>query len=341
MKAVILAGGGGTRLWPLSTPEKPKQFQKLVSDKTMFEEALDLIDFLNPKDIFIALNEKHTNLVQTLAPKIPQENYIIEPALRDTASCLGYAAAFIEQKHPGEVVTIIYADQIIKNKDEFQEKLKVAEEVAKSQNTLNIIEIPAASPNPNYGYVKLKGLDQKIDSTEVYHLDSFVEKPDVETAKKFIEEGNYLWNTGLYVWKTSSLLEAFAAHQPQSYQIFQEIIQDPQKLHDLYPTLEKISIDYAIMEKVDPEKVRIIKADLQIIDAGNWESIYNELAKSPGENITRGPVDLLDCEGCLIYADNNTPIKAIGLKNQVIIDSPAGNLSCPLNQSKRIKELLN
>ncbi|MBU1152265.1 hypothetical protein KJ632_05600 [Patescibacteria group bacterium] len=340
MKALILAGGGGTRLWPLSTPEKPKQFQKLISDKTMFEEALELVNFLDPKDIFIALNEKHIELIKELAPNISEQNYIIEPALRDTAPCLGYAAAVIEQKHPGEAIATIYADQIIKNKTEFQEKLRIAVEVAEKQGTLNIIEIPAASPNPNYGYVKLKELDQKIGETEVYKLDHFVEKPNEETAKKFIEEGNYLWNTGLYVWKGSTLLEAFRIHQPKTYEILQKIIKNPETCHDLYPTLEKISIDYAIMEKVDPSQVRIIKANLEIVDAGNWEAIYKELAKTPGENITRGPVSLEDCEGCLIYADNQKPLKLIGLKNQVIIDSPTGLLNCSMEEAKNIKKLL-
>lgn len=283
MKAVILAGGGGTRLHPLSTPEKPKQFIDLVSDVSMLEETIDRLDFLAPKDIYIAINQKHLDLTKELCPQIPEKNMIIEPDLRDTASCIGFAAAIIEKRHPGEVMAIIYADHLINNKDEFQEKLKVAEELAQTEKSLNIIEVTATTPNTNYGYVKLGPLFKKIDHTEVYKLDSFTEKPDEETAKKFIESGDYLWNTGIYVWKTDILLDHYKDHQPDTYEklvvMMNSYDTEDQNtvINDHYPTLKKISIDYAIMEKVDPHHVLIIKADLGWSDIGNFDSLYAEL----------------------------------------------------------------
>ncbi len=301
MKAVILAGGGGTRLWQLSTPEKPKQFRRLVSDKTMLEETIERLDFLNPDDIYIAINEKHLSLTKSLCPQIPEKNIIIEPALRDTASCIGFAAAIIEKRHPDEVMAIIYADHLIKNKTQFQEKLLVAEKVAIQKNTLNIVEVTAKTPNTNYGYVKLGSLDENIDGTEVFNLDSFTEKPDKETAQKFVSSGDYLWNTGIYVWKAKTLLDDYRTHQPETYEKLTKIAQaydtdDQDKvIADLYPTLEKISLDYAIMEKVDPSKIRIIKAtDLGWSDIGSFEAIYEELAKTAHENIARGEVQISD-----------------------------------------------
>jgi mannose-1-phosphate guanylyltransferase len=285
MKAVILAGGGGTRLHPISTPERPKQFIDLVSDVTMLEETIDRLDFLAPEDIYIAINEKHLELTKELTPHIPEKNIIIEPDLRDTASCIGFAAAIIEKRHPGEVMAIIYADHLINNKEEFQEKLKVADELAQTEKSLNIIEVTATTPNTNYGYVKLGPLYKKIDRTEVYKLDSFVEKPDKETAKKFVADGNYLWNTGIYVWKSDILLGHYKDHQPQTYEKLIAIMNSydtenqNQTIKDHYPTLEKISIDYAIMEKVDPHHVLIIKADLDWTDIGNFDSLYAELEK--------------------------------------------------------------
>lgn len=334
MKAVILAGGGGTRLWPLSTLEKPKQFQKLVSDKTMLELTVDRLDFLKPEDIFIAINAQHLDLTRQLCPQIPTENIILEPALRDTCACIGLAAAIIEEGHPGEVMAVIYADHLIQNKKQFREKLQKAEKIAQKEQTLNIVEVRATEPNTNYGYVKLGA---QIDE-DSYELDRFVEKPDLETAKKFLEDGNYLWNTGIYVWQCSTLLKHYQELQPQTYEILSKIAQSGN--YDSYPQLEKISLDYAIMEKVPASQVRIIRADdLGWSDIGNWEAIFNELAQSPEDNITRGPVKLLDCTGCLIYADNGNEIRAIGLHDTIIIDTPEGNLTCQKSQSHRTKEL--
>lgn len=285
MKAVILAGGGGTRLHPLSTPDRPKQFINLVSNMTMLEETIDRLDFLKPEDIYIAINERHLELTKELAPQIPKKNIIIEPDLRDTASCIGFAASIIEKRHPGEIMATIYADHLINNKKEFQDKLKIAAELARTEKSLNIIEVVATSPNTNYGYVKLGPLFKKIDHTEIYKLDSFTEKPDEKTAKKFIESGNYLWNTGIYVWKTDILLGHYKDHQPGTYEKLRRMMNSydtedqNQTIKDHYPTLEKISIDYAIMEKIDPHHVLIIKADLGWIDIGNFDSLYAELEK--------------------------------------------------------------
>jgi mannose-1-phosphate guanylyltransferase len=285
MKAVILAGGGGTRLYPLSTYEKPKQFLKLVSEKTMLQEAVSRLDFLSYEDIYIAINKKHLSLVKKLCPKIPIKNIIIEPDLRNTAPCIGFAAAIIEKRHKNEVMAIIYADHLINNKKEFKEKLKIAEDIAKKENTLNIVEVTAKEPNTNYGYVKLGKLLKKIAGTEIYELDSFTEKPDKKTAEKFIKSGNYLWNTGIYVWEAKTLLKYYKELQPNMYKKLQEIMEaydtkdQTSTIKNLYPEMTKISIDYAIMEKVDPKKVRIIKADLGWTDIGNFESLYKELEK--------------------------------------------------------------
>lgn len=332
MKAVVLAGGGGTRLWPLSTPEKPKQFQKLVSNKSMLEETLERLDFLPKEDIYLAINAQHLELTKKLCPQIPEKNFLIEPALRDTASCIGYAASILQKKDSDSVMAIIYADHLIKNKKEFQEKLKIAEKMA-NQDYLCIVEVPAKEPNTNYGYIKLG----KEIEPEIYELDSFKEKPDQKTAENFVKSGDYLWNTGIYVWKTSTILKHYKKLQPKTYEILQEISETGKSTR--YTDLEKISIDYAIMEKIDPKEVRILKADLGWSDIGNFEAIHNELANSPKKNVTRGPVTLLDCEGCLIYADDGKEIRAIGLKDTIIINTIDGSLVCKKEDSKRVKEI--
>lgn len=345
MKAVILAGGGGTRLWPLSTADQPKQFQKIVSAKTMLEETLQRLDFLQAQDIYLAINRQHLELVKKLCPGIPAENIIIEPALRDTASCIGLAAALIEKQYPGEVMAVIYADHLIKNKEDFQATLKLAAEIAEQEKTLNIIEVPATEPNTNYGYVKLGQLLETKNGQPVYQLDRFIEKPDFATACKLVKDSNYLWNTGIYIWRTDVVLNYYQQLLPDTFNKLTEIqaafgtSNFQEKIDAIYPTLEKISIDYAIMEKVDPAQVRIIPAQLGWSDIGNWEAIWNELSKNPQNNIVRGNVQTLDCEGSLIYSETDKKVAAIGLKDLVVVDTKEGLLISDKKQSKRIKEL--
>ncbi|MFC1615599.1 mannose-1-phosphate guanylyltransferase [Patescibacteria group bacterium] len=346
MKAVILAGGGGTRLWPLSTPQVPKQFQKITSDKTMIEETLDRLDFLDTKDIYIAFNKQQITFIERYCPNIPEENLIIEPALRDTSSCIGFAASVIEKKHPGEVMAVIYADHLIQNKDEFQKNLKVAEKLAKKENTLNIIEVPATEPNTNYGYVKTGNLLEELDGSEIYEIESFTEKPNKHKAKEFVLSGQYLWNTGIYVWKAETLLAHYEKLHPETYEKFIQMMkfldtdQESRIIEDVYPTLEKISIDYAIMEKVDPAEIRIIKGDLGWSDIGNWQAIWEELPKDERGNILKGEVKDFECKNCLVYGPENKKIGVIGLEDVIIVDTEDGLLVCKKDQSKRVKEIL-
>lgn len=231
-------------------------------------------------------------------------------------------------------MAVIYADHLIQKKQEFQEKLKKAEDLAR-QGTLNIIEVIAKEPNTSLGYVKI---GEKIEEN-VYVLDSFTEKPSLATAKKFLESGNYLWNTGIYVWKAKTLLDHYKKLIPKTYEILQKIAETGD-MSD-YETLEKISIDYAIMEKVDPKEVRIIKSDLGWSDIGTFSAVWEELSSSPDQNVTRGEVKTLDSSGCLIYGDSGKPIAAIGLKDIIIVDTKDGLLICKKEDSKRIKEILN
>ncbi|MBI4235251.1 mannose-1-phosphate guanylyltransferase [Candidatus Peregrinibacteria bacterium] len=339
MKAVILAGGCGTRLWPLSTKEKPKQFHKLCSDKTMLEEAVLRVNFLKNEDIYIAINRDHLELTKKLCPQIPRENIIIEPVLRDTAAAIGYSTKIIEDKFPESVMAIIYADQWIKNTENFQKYLKIAAKIAEKQNTLNIIEVPATSPHTGYGYVKLSQKTDTIDGTEIYQIDSFKEKPDEETAKKFVKEENYLWNTGIYVWKSSVLLEYFKKYQPKTHEALMQMTSE-EKVEAIYPTLEKISLDYAIMEKVPMESIRIIKAEnLGWSDIGDFEALHEELPKNDDGNILRGNIKSHELKNSLVIDEENKEIKILGLSDIVIINTKDGLLVSKKSLTKQLKIL--
>lgn len=348
MKAVILAGGIGTRLWPVSRKGAPKQFQKLAdSEKTMLQQTVDRIPFINKEDIFVATNREFVDEVKKQLPEIPIENIIAEPALRDTATCIGYAAMRLSVKSPNDVMAIIYADHLVKDPEEFKNKLLAAEKVARDQKTLNIIEVKARFPNVNLGYVQIGEKIDEIDGNDICEFKKFTEKPDFETAKGFIESGEYLWNTGMYVWEIDTILEKYKKHLPDTYEklmIIKESIgsdSENEVIEKEYSSCEKISIDYAIMEKVDTGEVRIIPAEFGWSDVGTWESIHDELTESDDENVISGKFLGIDTKGSLIRSENPKKIIAtIGLDDIVIVDTQDALLVCPKNRSQDVKKIV-
>jgi len=348
MKAVILAGGKGTRLWPLSRQNKPKQFQPLVTDRTMLQDTISRLDFLKPEDIYISTNSEYLKTVREQAKGlIPLKNIIVEPALRDTAACIGLAAVCLAAKDPQEVMAVIYADHLIKNKKEFVKKLKVAEKLAGEENTLNIIEVKAKFPNVNLGYVKIGKMLKMLNGAKIYAFERFTEKPDLSTARKFQKSGKYLWNTGLYVWRIDTLLKQFKKFLPRTYARLTKISKaigtknESTALKEHYPLCDKISVDYGIMEKVDPRIVRIIPAELGWSDVGTWESIFEELAANGRDNLVKGNHLGIDSEGLLIYGDGKKTVATIGIKDLVIVDTGDALLVCRKDRSQDVKKLVD
>ncbi len=347
MKAVILAGGTGSRLWPISRTNKPKQFQKLISNKTMLQETIERLNFLKPEDIYISTNQEYLEIViEQSKKKIPLKNIIIEPAIRDTAPCIGLAAVYLAQKNPQEVMAIIYADHLVQKKEEFKKKLLIAEKLAREKNTLNVIEVKAKFPNVHLGYVKIGRNLEEIDGTEIFSFEKFIEKPDIESAKNFLQSYKYLWNTGFYVWKIETIIEKFAEHLPATYAQLKKIqahigkAEEKKTLAECYPLCDKISIDYGIMEKVDPRQVRIIPAELGWSDVGTWESIFDELATGEKANLIKGKHIAIDTRGSLIYGNSKKLIATIGVKDMVIVETDDALLICPKNRSQDVKKLI-
>jgi len=351
MKAVILAGGSGTRLWPISRKSKPKQFQALIGKKTMLQETISRLNFLKASDIFISTNGDYLQIVKKQTKGlVPAKNIIVEPAIRDTAPGIGLAAIYLSaaagEKNKDEVMAVIYADHMIRNGKEFQKKLAVAEKLAREENTLNIIEVKAEFPNVNLGYVKTGKKLKEISGCEIHSFEHFTEKPDLARAQEFQKSNKYLWNTGLYVWKIESILKEFEKNLPKTWRILNQIKRtigtktEKTTLNRLFPLCEKISVDYGIMEKTDPSRVRIIPAELQWSDVGTWESIHEEMADKTNANIIKGNHLGIDTNGCLIYGYGNKLIATIGIKDLVVVETGDALLICKKNQSQDVKKIV-
>ncbi|MBT4384903.1 mannose-1-phosphate guanylyltransferase [Candidatus Peregrinibacteria bacterium] len=333
MDIVILAGGVGKRLWPMSNQETPKQFLALVSNKSMLQDTYDRVkDFAD--NIYVSTSATHAHLVKEQLPDLAESHIITEPSTQDTAPSMGLAAAIIAKENPDAVMATISADHLLREPEKLAEKLKLAAEIAKRDNTLNIVEVEAKSPDTSLGYVEI---GEELESG-VYSLVKFTEKPDLETAKAYIAGGKHLWNTGFYVWKVSTLLEAFKEHQAETYEHLMAI-QSGEPIEEHYPKCTKISIDYGIMEQVNPSQVRIISADFAWSDLGTWAALHDELSED-NNNVEKGDVLSVDSEGCLIYNQGQDKISTLGLKDIVIVNANGHTLVCHKSRAADLKKLL-
>jgi mannose-1-phosphate guanylyltransferase len=259
--------------------------------------------------------------------------------MQDTAPSIGLAATIIAKKDPGAVMAIVYADHLVRDPKELEQKMYTAARLAEEEHTLNIIEVKAKYPNTNLGYVRIGKMLKEIDGNEVYEFKEFKEKPDAKTAKRFLSSYSYLWNTGYYVWRVSDILDEFERHLPTTFSALQKIAKGA-PISTFYKKCDKISIDYGIMEKVHPSCVRIVPADLGWSDIGTFASLHEELAEEKSANVIRGNAEAVECEGCLIYNEGKEKIAAFGLKNTVVVSAEGKTLICPMDRSGDLKTLL-
>jgi len=329
-----MAGGTGTRLWPLSRDNKPKQFQAFVGEKTMLQQTYERLGFLSKKDIFVSTNKKYVAVVREQLPDLPRSHIIIEPAMRDTGPSICYTAHVLnELGHGDEVMALIYADHLIQNKQAFRSSLNAAAELAHSTGMFGVIGVRAKYANPTLGYIRMGKLLKKHRSVDIYQLDSFVEKPTLEKAKQFLHSYKYLWNTGLYVGGVSNFLEGFKTFSPE---IYKAIV-----THRQYEKSPKISIDYAVIEQLGPSKMFVIPADLGWNDIGNWRALHEELTAHDDETLAVGQHLGIETEGCLVVGQKKKLIATFGLSNIVIIDTPDALLVIDKKRAGEVKQIVN
>lgn len=348
MRIVILAGGSGSRLWPMSRSDVPKQFCKLTSDKTMLEEILDRYKDMPAEKKFIATTAQLADEVKSILPDFPEENIIIEPDRRDTAPAMGFNAVHLGLRDMDEPMAFIPADHHIGRVDEFLNCINQAEKVINETGKLLDIAILPTEPNITLGYTKIGEKIKEREDVKFYEFRGHKEKPDFETAKEYIESGEYLWHANYYMWTPKKFLEAYKTYAPEMYKVLMEIEAEikgdnnQDKIAGLYSTMERVSIDYAITEKIDPKDVLIIKGGFGWKDIGTWDTLHDNLLLKADENknLTKGDVINIDTAGSLVYGKKGKVIATIGVEDLIIVDTEDALLICPKAKAPEVKKII-
>ena len=341
--AVIMAGGTGTRLWPLSRSKRPKQAIHLTGDNTMFQNTVNRVSRLfSPNRIMVVANKKHAEILSEQVPQIPQSNFIIEPQPRGTAACIGLASAHLEKIAPEAVMVVLTADHYISNPDKFSEVLSKAIMVADKKGLVTLGIVPDY-PSTAYGYIKRGKLMDSSDPP-VYMVDRFIEKPDKATAESMLQEGAYSWNSGMFVWRVDAIMKEFKRQMPilfKHIKLIEDSIGTPRYEDTLsvnWNLIPKQTIDYGIMENA--ENVSVIPAEFGWRDIGSWSALKDALDQDENGNVVRGDHVSLDTHGSLIFGDKRL-IATIGVKDMIIVDTEDAVLVCPLNMDQRVRDLVD
>lgn len=340
---VIMAGGVGSRFWPMSTKKFPKQFQDILGvGRTMIQQTFDrIVQLVNKENIFVITNSEYIDLTIEQLPEIPKENIVGEPMVKNTAACNLYMAKKINELNPNAHIVVLPSDHLILKENIFLEKLNVAFGLVEKKDYLITLGITPTRPDTGYGYIQF--VEKKDEN--YFKVKTFTEKPNLEFAKTFIESGDFLWNAGIFVWSAKSILHSFDLYLTDMVQEFDhcEYNSEGEKkcIETIYPKVEKISIDNGILEKA--KNVFVIPADLGWSDLGTWTSVF-ENAKKDKENNTLNSkyIQTYHSKGNVVRIKNkNKAVIIDGLKNYIVVDTDKALLICPKENDQIIKDYVN
>ncbi|MBM3285685.1 MAG: hypothetical protein FJY81_07405 [Candidatus Aminicenantes bacterium] len=342
--AVIMAGGRGTRFWPLSREKRPKQFLPITSHRTMIEETVErLLPLLPYSSIFTISDASQAKLIRKLLPRLPGRNILVEPQGKNTAASLILATACIYQRDPGAVAAALCADHLIAKRDVFLQKLEASAEAAAKEEAIVTFGIPPAYPATGYGYIEIsRGKTRDIRGERFYAVRRFKEKPDLGQARKFVADGRHFWNSGMFIWRADVFGRKVERYAPDFYPYWKRILRalkkkDGREIRAVFKEIPALSIDYALMERA--EGVLMNRGDFGWSDVGSWSALAEIWPRDEAGNSLYGDSLVMDSTNCLLYSpDKLTAI--VGLKDLIIVETKDALLVCRRDQDQRVRDIL-
>ncbi len=342
--AVLMAGGVGSRFWPVSTTNNPKQFHDMLgTGRTLIQKTFDRLNrFIPTENILILTNERYNDLVLEQLPLVKPEQVVLEPAMRNTAPCILYAALKIQKMNPNGVMIVAPSDHWIEDEQAFENDVKACFDKCEKEEVLCTLGIQPTYPNTGFGYIEF----EKGDGTQLKTVAQFREKPDLETAKEFLAAGNFLWNAGIFMWGVNTIVNAFENYQPSQYELFRQggscynTSDEKAFIAENYPKAENISIDYAILEQ--SKAIYTLPATFDWNDLGTWGALYEKLDKDESENaVVNANTVLMDSKGNMIRSPKNKVVVVDGLEDYIIVDKEDVLLIYPKSKQQDIKQVRN
>lgn len=346
---VIMAGGVGSRFWPLSTPEYPKQFIDILGmGRTLIQLTFDRFrNIVEPQNVWVVTNEKYVNIVKEQLPDIPAENILAEPAARNTAPCIAWACWCIRQKCEEANIVVTPSDAIVMDTSEFQRVISNSLSFTQTSDAIVTIGIKPNRPETGYGYVQYNGTSPSSSAQAIKKVIQFKEKPSLETAKQYVGAGNYLWNAGIFVWNVRTISAAISKYKPQIASLMDEMVlmasdigeSSERRATRIFPLCEKISIDYAVMEPAASDGIVYTHpADFGWSDLGNWQSLHEKLPKDADNNACVGNVRFIDSSNNIVHMERANRVVLQGLDGYIVSEVNGDFLICKRSEEQHIKE---
>ncbi|EFM02342.1 mannose-1-phosphate guanylyltransferase [Hoylesella marshii] len=341
---VIMAGGVGSRFWPMSTAECPKQFIDVLGvGKSLLQLTMErFANIASPENVWVVTNEKYVDIVHEQLPDVPRTNILSEPCRRNTAPCIAYVSWRIKTRDANANIVVTPSDHIVTNVAEFKRVINAALQFTGETDAMLTLGMKPTRPETGYGYIQADLTSSSPRNKEIFRVDSFREKPDLQTALQYIERKNYFWNAGIFIWSVKTIINAFRIYQPAMNRLFESMTdiygteREQEAINRMYPECENISVDYAIMEKA--EEIFVCPADFGWSDLGTWGALLMQTKHDLyGNSIIGNNVSVYDTQNCIIHTTEEKKVVVQGLDGYIVAEKDDTLLICKLAEEQKIR----